>query len=985
MSNCRTMPMQDGGMEGSMAKTSRGFRGITLSIVCFLLLMSGTGHFSALDEAEQSTVYFSQNFENQKAGTALLEAEGVNLTVAADPVNPKNMVRKQTYGDVMANYSWQSYVFKEVRGCIALETKLMFEGSGENIIYRLQVRTSNENREMDYEKGTMKNGAWYKVTVIIDPSDGNFDIYRTAPDGNVDMKKSGVLHLNDAGNVTIKDFNERIQGKKKDAEVAIYSDEFKIYTVESRQAYSSRVWEQAKERREKTIFYDSAAAEKLKNSVVIFPGYRGLFENNVLRHTDYDTKPVLVDGSVIISAEMAERYLGGAAQETFMYNGVPYIKLRDAAQALGKNLLWDNSGTIVIYDKSDTLPETMSHEEFECVFNERYGIKHIEAPVSKKNINLEEPDDVQQRLARLREKDSPENIELLAKKLASHLIRESDGLQRFFELIEDEKYQEALKEFRNYYFDKFTLTPVNKKTNSGYSSGELRADEVANNYFTYSGVTVKTNGPGSFNYSEMFKNFKNGDYIHPVAIMSLANNYINEGSEGYLDILCEYLDDMAINSNYMDEFSPIFCSDQMASNGANVRKVAACFEKLLNGGMNRQSFPETTFARIMMMTAENYYPTTLEYLFSNTQNWTDIYIRDVVDMQDYFNEFIHAAEWMAKGRELLDIVGNLHMHPDGTGTENIILYNREYIKYNGVEGTYGTLKEKHPKLLSPAQENALLVNLTKRARIFPTLLRNDGRMPMGYRNDWRVWNKTFENEITSYVPFALEDPIIKETFDWLNKKTDAPPKYTSVRYSYGGYSLMRNGWSDDEQYGFFFGGSQPGVSMSRSVRDNNTFSLAAFGRDLLSPADIGVYGADKSILLVDGLSSFAHAGLSSWGHRGGLINSENTPVDTRWHTSQSFDFTEGIYDGAWCDLKGRYDNIDTKALASYDYKYGTMHHRLVNFLREEGIWIVTDKVSSDEMHDYTQVWDIPAGTVRPAATTKGYIAFPFDDIHVNQA
>ena len=185
-----------------------------------------------------------------------------------------------------------------------------------------------------------------------------------------------------------------------------------------------------------------------------------------------------------------------------------------------------------------------------------------------------------------------------------------------------------------------------------------------------------------------------------------------------------------------------------------------------------------------------------------------------------------------------------------------------------------------------------------------------------------------------------------------------PQPYLSKAFRYSGFFAQRSGWDMDALYLFFMAGRpQEGHSM----RDANAIQVTAYGRQLLicggSPT-YGMYqnenakGADfyldeasslkNNTVLVDGRSQSKNAPRARRAYK--------TPVASRWHTSDLFDFVDGLYDLGYGDYEdGRDVDIDMSV----------GHYREVVFVRPARLWVIADRMtnSAAEEHEYTQVWN----------------------------
>ena len=295
-----------------------------------------------------------------------------------------------------------------------------------------------------------------------------------------------------------------------------------------------------------------------------------------------------------------------------------------------------------------------------------------------------------------------------------------------------------------------------------------------------------------------------------------------------------------------------------------------------------------------------------------------------------FPEFKDAKAWRAEAIP----VCYLASQPDGTVREQSLNY---FINY------FPGLIAKVRGGMSPEDlDTALLAKLETlnqyQDRVLPALARPDG-----------------------FTPATGTDPV------WANygkTRTLKPPStaFTSILFPYGGYAVQRDGWQPDSLY-LFMKTSRPNTGHWRAIEAG--LQLAAYGRNLLVSPVGNLYDARDSergwrpywessigqnTIVVDGLSAAERKGdfarLDQW----------------RWHTSPRFDFMEtevgGPYQGPDIRLVGRDYEARRKRgeLRDPPPVKDVVHRRQVHFLRAAGLWVVTDRVRSQQPHDFTQSW-----------------------------
>jgi hypothetical protein len=265
--------------------------------------------------------------------------------------------------------------------------------------------------------------------------------------------------------------------------------------------------------------------------------------------------------------------------------------------------------------------------------------------------------------------------------------------------------------------------------------------------------------------------------------------------------------------------------------------------------------------------------------------------------------------------------------------------------------------------------------ITERARYFLQMLTPQSQYPIGNRSDLRTlpdWKST------AMVNYAILDgaPDLTVLLNTLRGNTAAGlPDFTLSAFPYSGSWLMRTGWDGDAGYAHFFTSPYPtGGHGLRGLKCNNGFWLSHAGHDLLTSGDFGAYSYDRSPLRVDGKEQFFMAGIGNPGfsknHKGfGVALIDPPPAPWRTHSSENFDFAEGIYNGAYGDfVDDHHDDKDYRpgflAERARDVISDVTHHRQVFHVKNPGLWILVDRLQSPQPREYTLDWRLPVKHLR---------------------
>lgn len=169
------------------------------------------------------------------------------------------------------------------------------------------------------------------------------------------------------------------------------------------------------------------------------------------------------------------------------------------------------------------------------------------------------------------------------------------------------------------------------------------------------------------------------------------------------------------------------------------------------------------------------------------------------------------------------------------------------------------------------------------------------------------------------------------------------PTYGSLSFEETGYFIMREGWNSSDKMMIITAGLDPdkpdhqhGDMLGIQAIANGNAILPNYQvRYSLKDFDIFKNSMVKNVALVDdelqGKDWRSNKGGSGFGKFGQLPN----PQVIAWDISDHFDFFVGSHDG--------FEDV------------GVSYSRQVIYVKDD-FWIVKDNFSSDEVHDYKQVW-----------------------------
>lgn len=311
----------------------------------------------------------------------------------------------------------------------------------------------------------------------------------------------------------------------------------------------------------------------------------------------------------------------------------------------------------------------------------------------------------------------------------------------------------------------------------------------------------------------------------------------------------------------------------------------------------------------------------------------------LIEIGIVMSEFRTAPACYLIGMQRLENAVRESVLPDGTDLEQAFNYNAVLPRhFHSVLRLYGDRRA--PRI------GQLLGTVKKRCEFLAFITD-----PLGQWPDVATTHSSFDSlALLMEWADAYELPTIGRVIQAVNGQAGEPPPFTSLEFPYGGYYVMRSGWSRDALY-MLFKASRLGTGHMQE--DCNSFTLTAFGRNMLVDSGNYNYSLDEASEKINAyfLSSLSHNTVSVDGkgqRRQDLLrqlrNSPRPshrpePLNNRWHSSPHFDLAEGTYD----------DGYGSEAIP-------VKHERQIVFVKEAGIWIVTDRLHADGKHAYTLAW-----------------------------
>gem|GEM_PF-1311771 len=877
----------------------------------------------------------------------------------------------------------------------------------------------NKNGSREEERlapGVIASDRWYRIMTVLHMDSGTYDIYIIDDDFKeiVEQSSGRKLPITDYFGQPI-DYSKgirstfaRISGKAASyGAAALYMDDLRMYG-NTDEKIATQINNLMSQIRENTRYYSAALQERLNDSIVLYPNQANGYVDNSRQPISADhaeVRPEWMEGTAMAPVEFLSLHMGLTGSwdvshtvysvsngttnvqieeglSTMTVNGSP-VALDHAAvqgpnallvpvdaivQAFGQSLYQDVARNLWVISGNPSLFDPIQDgdllDELESV---KYGIRK---PAYTIDVTTPEPTNAAIQEAEFNDRNTPANLENLALELADALDPSVAVLADFRQLIADEDYEGALAEFRRYFLNK--LRGQNDfNWNHGLlafylGGGDSMPDEMLYDVLTFGTNKMDIGEPGRTNWLPeapvTSPEFEKNKYMwHIGQFYPLLSKFNSSGNWSFLDKWAEFIDDWSLHAIGYDSILPgqIMNNEQSGAQAVvyllkQLRLLAAHLPE------DGEGLPAATLARVLLKMQQEYPPISIVYASSNPQNWTTGLFTSVIMDALLLSEFKDSAVYLREGLRRMEDYGTTNSMPDGTDSEQSISYNREDLRY-GAGLAYHVVKALRPDLMPADREDQVKARLMARAKLMAHSLTAEGLYPSGFRIDMRDWLNEVKVLLQDAIPEALADPNIAAILAIASGDESGPaPAFNSEWFPYGGYSFVKESWERDSQEAFLFSSSHTGNYGYHTNQGNNVLALRAFGQDMLVVGEVGAYDYNPSPVLVDGLSQNDSYGIDTWDHRQVLVSNWDEPANLRWYESDSFNFTEGLYDRHYGDVNG----IDDVA-----------HQRMLTLLRGLGLWIVTDRMISDgtDMHEYRM--DLRLPSLEVAQRASGYKAF----------
>ena len=513
------------------------------------------------------------------------------------------------------------------------------------------------------------------------------------------------------------------------------------------------------------------------------------------------------------------------------------------------------------------------------------------------------PPDLEARTTAFAERNSPENIEKLAREFfgmidldlvqmkpkyvrldkwgrneqrADYEGAEETPVVDIRALVETGHWRGALDAYREFFFDR--LLPPPPAFEIKYCHPLLRQfvefihqpDELLDNVTRLTmldaddkGAVVKLDmgAPGQVNWTWFPPQYQTYDWMifpHdgsfmircvklPIFYNALLGAYMDTGDPRYLEKWSQFMDDRAMNLSRDCQAAGFRGAPD---NHSGVGSAIGTFGNLMAVAARRPEtvgeFPAATLARLLIE-AWRSVPTNMRMAReASTNRSIHMYSQSCFWLAVSFPEFV-ASQYVVRERmRVLESYATVTMMPDGSNIENSDGYNTSYIiTATEVWDIICAMGKARPAWISPDWYQELRENLNLLADY---RIHRKGNLGWDWYPNFYTprYASDFAGENPRYLdllPESLVEPENRKVISTLwGDGSAGVPSFTSECWPYSGQCVIRSGWDRDAQHLYM---DSPLPYTSHTWKNANDIQLFAFGQPLLTLHTDG-YGFNRS-------------------------------------------------------------------------------------------------------------------------------------------
>lgn len=337
--------------------------------------------------------------------------------------------------------------------------------------------------------------------------------------------------------------------------------------------------------------------------------------------------------------------------------------------------------------------------------------------------------------------------------------------------------------------------------------------------------------------------------------------------------------------------------------------------------------------------------------------------------------FKRADHWRKLGEDILFSEITRQVHPDGVYFEQSTWYQRytcdfyahfSILRSLDAEAEFDLREQEMEECLKAAFDHLMYLQMPDGTT--PLIGDDDGgrllpmtaKLPDDFRGTLSVGSVLFDSPELKYVAGGASEEIFwligPSGLDTYRAHPSHESSATSIAFSEGGYSVMRDGWENTDNVLIVDCGEVGALAGGHGHADALSVGVAIHGRTTL--VDPGTYTYHESremrdffrttaahnTLTIDGLSSSEPGTTFGWRTRAECTLN-------RWIADERFDLFKGSHDGY-------------RRLAD-----PVTHERSIFFLKND-YWIIRDVATAIEAHEYSLNFHF-AENIRPAIGDSG--------------
>lgn len=694
-----------------------------------------------------------------------------------------------------------------------------------------------------------------------------------------------------------------------------------------------------------SIFYKDSNISYIDNKFVKYEPAQTIYRNGIL----------------YVPSEYAENYFDTEHEPELVFRDIDYISAATLAELLGMSLATIADEAFIITDNPEKY-STVSDEFSDSILNARHGFFIPPEAISTEGCVIADRNTFYDTWkARFSARNSDAAISELADDFFALLDRENPELSDIFSAYDSGDYKYAFSLYLTRFFEH--LRGISEL--SDYARSETQnADKLYSGIKTIGGRDVYIGDDGEVNW-QYGVDFYNGNYTADCNMINILTYYpllaksSYTGNSSYLNKWCDYIDGLYLNIYDVEAKYPL--DSGMSGTGFfSAEDVMKIMNDILsavdntdagfsyNGGLS--------YIRLITMMLNYYIPDTIVRNGVHPQNWNIATQSIMLIWSEIFKDF-------TVSRAISDIAvsrGEAYLtqrdYPDGVESQRTYNYDAMLVK----EFTERNIKMLQKYNNDYYNENSDFYSeaIKDRADFTIRRLTNFGTFFQNGSTEFNT-NMADDSHHTShkYIPElknsgTVEGEILNRLSTWGDNSV--LPEITSDSFPYGGYYFIRDGWNKNNQFASFTAHNTDMV-----LNDSpNSLVLYAYGQLMLANNVIGYYSSPSSApLTINGAYPLTMARWLIAGHQQLNRNSDKI-LPFKNYTSGSFDYAEGEYSGYYHESK-----VSVMTLAQQMYMLNNRstddsHKRSLNFLKDCGLWIVSDDVYTNGSKRCTLSWNL---------------------------